>query len=210
VRPILNEPLGETHVVGAVFEPGGVAAFLDGPVETIANRILPLGDVASSLGSGRTLLAALEPSRGPASAIEIIGRELAARLTPPDDYERWRGAAEALANPEVRTVAEVQRSVETSRRHFAAQMRRLVGLNPKSVQRIARWRRLLEDLDARRPIRWSFEAVGAGYFDQPHAIRDFQEFAGMTPVEYVNRRRQAWGHEIEPGEAANFVPEIIR
>ena len=32
----------------------------------------------------------------------------------------------------------------------------------------------------------------------------------MTPVEYISRRRQAWGHEIEPGEAANFVPEIIR
>jgi hypothetical protein len=52
--------------------------------------------------------------------------------------------------------------------------------------------------------------VGAGYFDQPHAIRDFREFTGMTPVEYVERRRQAWGHELEPGEAADFVPEILR
>lgn len=71
-------------------------------------------------------------------------------------------------------------------------------------------RRLLEDLDARRPICWSSEAVGAGYFDQPHAIRDFRELTGMTPVEYVARRRRAWGHELEPGEAANFVPEVIR
>lgn len=209
-RPILNEPLGETHVVGAVFEPGGIAAFLEGPVEAIANRIVPLGDLASSLGSGAELLEVVEPCRGSESAIETLGRELAARLMPPGDYERWRGAVEALVSPDVQTVAEVQRAVGTSRRHFAAQMRRRVGLNPKSLQRIARWRRLLEDLDARRPIQWSSEAVGAGYFDQPHAIRDFREFAGMTPVEYISRRRQAWGHEIEPGEAANFVPEIIR
>ena len=52
--------------------------------------------------------------------------------------------------------------------------------------------------------------MGAGYFDQPHAIRDFRELTGMTPVEYVARRRRAWGHELEPGEAANFVLEAIR
>ena len=34
-----------------------------------------------------------------------------------------------------------------------------------ALQRIARMRRLLEELDARKPVRWSEEAVGAGYFD---------------------------------------------
>ena len=46
-------------------------------------------------------------------------------------------------------------------------------------------RKLLDQIDARRPVRWSWEAVGAGYFDQPHAIRDFKAFTGMTPTEYV-------------------------
>ena len=48
----------------------------------------------------------------------------------------------------------------------AAEIRRRVGLTPKSLQRIARMRRLIEELDARKPIRWSEEAVGAGYFDE--------------------------------------------
>ena len=67
-RPILNEPLAETHVVGAVFTAGGVAAFLEGSVAEIANRILPLAQVHSSLGSGRRLLAALNPCPFAASA----------------------------------------------------------------------------------------------------------------------------------------------
>jgi len=207
-RPILNEPTAETHVVGAVFQPGGIGAFLDRPVESIANRILALDDVDSSLGDGRALLA--EPCTGADRSIERLTDALAAGLSPPADYERWHSVAEALASPDVQTVAEVQRSLGISRRHFSAQVRRRIGLLPKSLQRIARMRRLLEQLDARKPIRWSSEAVGAGYFDQPHAIRDFREFTGMTPVEYVERRRQAWRHELKPGEAPNFVPELIR
>jgi len=208
-RPIINEPLGETHVVGAVFEPGGIGGFLKGPADAIANRILRLDEVPSSLGSGRGLLRAVE-RRDAATAIELLSRELAARLESPADYERWRGVAQALTSPDVQTVAQVQRAVGSSRRHFTAQVRKRVGLLPKSLQRIARIRRLLETLDARKPICWSSEAVGAGYFDQPHAIRDFHEFTGMTPVEYVARRRKAWGHDLEPGEAAEFVPEVLR
>ena len=71
-------------------------------------------------------------------------------------------------------------------------------------------RRLVDELDARKAIAWSREILGAGYFDQPHAIRDFRFFTGMTPTEYVRRRRLVWGHELQPGEASNFVPEIIR
>jgi len=209
-RPIINEPAGETHVIGAVFKPGGIGALLKESVATIANRILPLDEANSSLGSGRELMAAFDPCPGAAPAIEGLSRELAARLSPRHDSERWNEVVEALTSPDVQTVAEVQRSVGISRRHFGSEVRKRVGLLPKSLQRIARLRRLLEDLDARKPISWSSEAVGAGYFDQPHAIRDFREFIGMTPVEYVERRREAWGHELEPGEAANFVPEMIR
>ena len=107
-------------------------------------------------------------------------------------------------------IEPIQTSLGVSRRHFVAEIRRRTGLTPKSLQRIARLRQLLEALDARKPIRWSHEAVGAGYFDQPHAIREFRAFTGMTPTEYVRRRQEAWGRDVEPGEAVNFVPELIR
>jgi hypothetical protein len=35
-------------------------------------------------------------------------------------------------------------------------------------------------------------------------------FTGLTPTEYVEQRRRAWGRAVEPGEAPNFVPELIR
>jgi len=209
-RPILNEPMGETHAVGAVFEPGGVGAFLDGPVDEIANRILPLDDVATSLGPGATVREMLTSQTDATAAIDALTRLLAKQAAPPADHDRWSAAIEALTSSDGGSVAAAQEALGVSRRHFSSQVRRRAGLRPKSLQRIARMRRLLEDLDARKPIRWSEEVVGAGFFDQPHAIRDFKAFTGMTPSEYVRRRREAWGHEVEPGEAVNFIPEIIR
>ena len=142
--------------------------------------------------------------------ISTLTRELTARWPPSPDQDVWTKAIEALTSAEAPAVAEVQRAIGVSRRHFGAEVRKRAGLLPKSLQRIARMRRLLHELDARKPICWSSEAVGAGYFDQPHAIREFKKLTGMTPVEYVARRQRAWGHEVEPGEATGFVPEALR
>jgi len=52
--------------------------------------------------------------------------------------------------------------------------------------------------------------LGADYSDQLNAIRDFKAFTGMTPTEYIARRRRAWGDEVGPVEAPGFVPERLR
>jgi AraC-like DNA-binding protein len=196
-RPIINQSTGETHAVGAVFHAGGIGAFVAGPIDAITNRILPMDQVATSLVPQGTLNAETDPD----AAIESVSAALVEAMAPPADHLRWSGAIEQLVCADGGSVAEAQDAIGVSRRHFAAQIQQRVGLRPKSLQRIARMRRLLEDLDARKPVRWSQEAVGAGYFDQPHAIRDFRMFTGMTPTDYIDRRREAWGHDVEPGEA---------
>lgn len=214
-RPVLNEPTGETWVVGASFRPGGVAPFLAGPVERIANRIVPLDDLDTLLGPSDDLIAALRRAGGAGPAMSCLTARLERPLrtcgrAPAELDDEWQAAVRVLARGEPGPVRDVQEATGASRRHFIEQVRRRAGLAPKSLQRIARMRRLLEEIDARKPIRWSAEAVGAGYFDQPHAIRDFKAFTGMTPTQYVERRRRAWGDDVEPGEATGFVPELIR
>jgi AraC-like DNA-binding protein len=60
-----------------------------------------------------------------------------------------------------------------------------VGVAPKRLARIARFRHTLERLARARAVDLSRLALDCGYYDQPHLYRDFRDLALMTPVEYV-------------------------
>jgi AraC-like DNA-binding protein len=84
-----------------------------------------------------------------------------------------------------------------------------VGFRPKTIARLLRFNRAVRSLDrlsgtranelvskpyieARQPedplvgaIQWAELAADCGYFDQAHLIRDFRDFAAMTPSAFL-------------------------
>jgi AraC-like DNA-binding protein len=79
-----------------------------------------------------------------------------------------------------------------SRRHLAARFADDVGLAPKAVGRVLRFRRVISLLDGEDgPRRLAEIAAAGGYCDQPHLNRDFRALAGCTPGEYLARRLPA-------------------
>jgi hypothetical protein len=66
------------------------------------------------------------------------------------------------------------------RRRFSA----AVGIGPALFSRIARFQRALQVIDC-EPL--ASVAAGAGYADQSHFTRDFRQFAGCTPRQYVEQ-----------------------
>jgi AraC-like DNA-binding protein len=74
--------------------------------------------------------------------------------------------------------------------HLATQFKSHVGVTPKRVARIYRFARLILSVDAQRRVDWSELAQTAGYFDQAHFSREFKDFTGHTPTEYVALRRR--------------------
>jgi AraC-like DNA-binding protein len=74
-----------------------------------------------------------------------------------------------------------------SRRHLVARFQQQVGLPPKTLARIVRFEHLLGRLTTSGPVRWTQLAAECGYYDQAHMNRDFREFAGTTPTDYLSR-----------------------
>jgi AraC-like DNA-binding protein len=57
-------------------------------------------------------------------------------------------------------------------------------MTPKLYSRIQRLRRVVEQLTRPDEPDWASLANEHGYYDQPHLIRDFREFSGVTPAQY--------------------------
>jgi AraC-like DNA-binding protein len=68
------------------------------------------------------------------------------------------------------------------------QFRDAVGMPPKLFARIVRFDAAL-DMLRRRAGSWAAIANGCGYYDQAHFIREFHEFAGVTPTQFVAEER---------------------
>ena len=80
-----------------------------------------------------------------------------------------------------------------SRKHLITRFREQVGLPPKTYARVVRFNRALRMLDECTTPRWTEIALRSGYYDQAHLIRDFAQFAGTTPTDYVARRLPGGG-----------------
>ena len=72
-----------------------------------------------------------------------------------------------------------------SSRQYRRRFESAVGIPPKLLQRIYRFQRVLPMIGR---IPMSQAALAAGYYDQAHLIRDFRQFAGITPSQWLRGR----------------------
>ncbi len=82
------------------------------------------------------------------------------------------------------TVNELAAETGWSRRHLSARFRDEFGLPPKVVGRVIRFDRARRSLPQRRGDL-AMVAAECGYADQAHMIRDFHDFCGCSPTEWL-------------------------
>jgi AraC-like DNA-binding protein len=85
------------------------------------------------------------------------------------------------------TVAEVADEIGYSRRHLAQLLTAETGHGPKTVQRLARFDAARRAVAATVPAGSTLAEVASrtGYYDQSHLVRDFHEFAGLGPSDWL-------------------------
>jgi AraC-like DNA-binding protein len=188
-RPYLCDPRQRASVLGVHFRPGGAFPFLGISPSEIVDAHVELGDLWGC--SGRNLRERLLEAGSPRERLGIVEAALLARLRgarPQHPAARAAVAAFRSGGNEVR-VAEVATAVGLSHRRFVEVFEREVGLTPKFYVRLQRFHRVKQLVAARgEPSSWATFAIDCGYFDQSHMIRDFVEFAGMSPKGYLEGR----------------------
>ena len=102
-------------------------------------------------------------------------------------------------------VGALAQEVGWSRRHLVTRFRQQVGLPPKTIARVVRFEGLLRRVAGTGGAAWSRIAAECGYYDQAHMNRDFREFAGTTPTEYLARLPERAAQEVTSVQYA-WVP----
>jgi AraC-like DNA-binding protein len=183
-RRFLIEHQAPVRVVGVHFKPWGISPFIDMPSAELRDRWLPVDAVwGRSLDGLRERIAAATSTGG---MLRILEQELRSRYVPARGLElvdRTAGHLEATWGAvSVRALSE---GAGVSGNRLAAQFRSHVGVTPKRMARIYRFAQLIVSVDALRPVDWSELAQTAGYFDHAHFSREFKDFTGHTPTEYL-------------------------
>jgi AraC-like DNA-binding protein len=203
-RRFLVEYPARVRLAGVHFKPWGISPFAGLPATELRDRWVPVDAVWP-----RSLDRIRNQAGDSASATEtlrVLERELRSRLAqaPPRGLGLVRYAGGRLeASRGAVPVGALTDAAGVSGTHLAAQFKSHVGVTPKRVARIYRFAQLIVSVDARRPVDWAELAQTTGYFDQAHFSREFKDFTGHTPTEYLALRRR---YPAEPGYPPDLGP----
>jgi AraC-like DNA-binding protein len=178
---VLTRHDGTQDGVQIDLDPLAAGRLLGVPMRELANAVVALEDLlgpAAARLAERLQDAPSWPARFALLDAALTMRLAAAPAPPPAVAHAYARLAAADL-----TVASLAQELGCSRRHLSAQFCRHVGLPPKRLARILRFRRVADGLRARRPL--ADLAYEYGYADQPHLNRDFRAFAGVTPTEFA-------------------------
>ncbi|QNQ08129.1 helix-turn-helix domain-containing protein [Sphingomonas alpina] len=196
LRPALSQSNGTQRGVHVFLPLTTLRRLLGLPMHLLLDRVVPLdavlGVAAWQLGTE------LVEARSRDERIALLDAALIARIAQTRPIAAIDDHAVALVSRrpdlDLRTVAD---QVGWSRKHLADRIRDTVGIGPRSFRRVLRFHRVTSIVSAAPDPDWAGLAHDIGYCDQSHLIREFREFAGITPSAFVARLAGAGGGLIE-------------
>jgi AraC-like DNA-binding protein len=184
---IVTEMDGDSDAIQVNLTPLGARRLFRVPMEELANRVLTLDDVFGRATG--TLLERLGSTRDYGTRFAALDEALASLIerSAIDPALAWAWSELVRTRGRV-AVSELARQLGWSRGRLVAGFRDWIGLRPKTAARVLRFEHAIELVSRPDVPSWREVAFACGYADQAHFNRDFKQFAGSTPTEYVSRR----------------------
>ena len=182
-RPIAIRPVGPVELVALRFHPDGARDWLGRSLRTATDRLRgfspPTGDPDEQ---ARQMIDWLAGQRRDDWTIDPL----------------VRAGVEALAADQPLPARD-----PTARRALQRRFLDRVGIAPRTLRSVIRFRRVFDHAMAEDAEGWLDAGLDAGYFDQPQLARDFRRFLGCTATvwarEQVELARAIASQTYKPG-----------
>ena len=207
-------PVAEVLIIGVHFKPGGAFPFLGLPAGDLVDTHVDLETLWGP--AARRLRERLCEARTSAEQFQLLEASLLRRLR--DGVEKHYAVAAALEmfgnNQTGPIVSEAAKYLGLSQRRFIQVFKAEVGMTPKLFSRIQRFQQTRIFIQQNLSPNWAGLALDLGYFDQSHLIREFLEFSGLSPTDYLYRHKSFIEHDNTPqqqpsslfSESGQFYP----
>ncbi len=178
------------------FKPGGAFPFLSFPLSAINNKVVQFEPVMDQIIT--QFRSELRMLKSPKEKF-VFAEKFLLSIQKKDltSFELLEPVVLALLeNPEKFSTKELATKIGVSQKHLINLFSKQVGLNPKSLARILRFQKVLVTLESPERADWLQISTDCGYYDQAHFSKDFYDFSGINPSDYLNQR----------GDFMNYIP----
>lgn len=171
----------ESHTtVSIIFQPGGLNRFLNIPMTELFDNGYSAREVV-----GREIEELLDKSHDTISLHELDGIVQTYFLKKLSQVKEPLPIDFALQHLLINYNTNIDRIADMacmSIRNFERKCKERLGMSAKMYARIARFHKAYKILERQPIISWADLTYEVGYYDQTHFIKDFKEFAKLTPT----------------------------
>jgi AraC-like DNA-binding protein len=175
---------------GVHFKPAGVYPFLRLPLSELHNQVVPVDAIWGQFAA--EIRERLYGAPTPQAGLVLLERLLLERLTKaPYGHDIVQCAIGQIARQHgALSIRALSDHIGISQNHLLTQFKRMVGVAPKEIARFYRFAHVVYSIDPLRPLDWGRIARQSHFYDVSHLNKDFVEFTGHSPSDYVRLRRR--------------------
>ena len=182
---------GYISIAGIVFRPAALATLFNLPVYEYTEERIDLKKVFMPFLVEK-YAAEIEQSTEPiqkAKLLEDFVLKFYETNKPEPDYID-EAANKIVDSMGMLNVNELMENVYMSRRNFERRFFKKVGLSPKYYARIRRIGYSLSMIIGKKKVDWAAVFSECEFYDKSHFIKDFVEFTGRTPQQYLEENQE--------------------
>ncbi len=180
------QPIGEVNCFAIRFYPYGLSTILKIPLKNLENKETTITELFEEKAANE-LHQLIINAKDTTARIEIIETFLLRLLNAKTTIDTIvKSTVEALLESSgSSSIKSILNSEGSSRRQLERKFAKQIGMSPKQLAKVLRLQSALKLLLKQQDNSFTKIAYEAEYYDQNHFIKDFKEFTGITPKEFL-------------------------
>lgn len=191
IAPFYVEPVGKVSTFAVSFYPYGFANFIELPIKNLTNKETPLALLFGE-DPAQELTTNIIEARDTSERIKIVEAFLFERLKEHLTIDSIVQSTidSLLATKGNTSINALLKQDLSKRRQLERKFAKQIGISPKQLGKVIRLQSALKILLNQEESLTNI-VYKSGYYDQSHFIKDFKEFTGLSPKEFLGNKNMA-------------------